>query len=605
MSSHIIRYALVALILIAAAPVALAEKRVALVIGNDGYESVTKLRKAVNDARAMAATLKSLGFSVTEATDGSRRELNRAIQTFINTIEPGDVAMFFFAGHGVEIGGENFLLPTDIPNAAPGQEGFIRNEAISLNDILIRLKAKKSRLNLVVLDACRNNPFSTVAGRSLGASRGLARIAAPQGTFVMYSADAGEQALDRLDDSDRNPNSVFTRTLIPLMKTPGKSLVDIARQARRQVRQLALSVSHQQVPAYYDSVLGDFYFAGKDKPDGTTPGTSTQTAIERDFELARQIGTKAAWEAFLRVHGDKGESFHVQLAKAALKKLAVGLFPEKENPPEKETETEHKTFRDCDQCPEMVAIPVGSFTLGSPESERSRTRNESPQRRITFSKPFAMGKYEVTVGEFETFVRETGYRAGNACYVNGKDLLPRNYRKPGFAQDENHPAVCINWNDATAYVKWLSRKTGKRYRLPSEAEWEYAARAGTQSPYPTGDSITTDDANYNGIPFQGNPSEGLWRKQTTPAGTFAANDFGLHDMMGNASEWTDDCWNETHAGAAQNGTARRSGRCNFRVRRGGAWSDYPMHLRSATRSGMEVNTRHDMLGFRVVRVVGR
>jgi len=244
-----------------------AQNRLALVMGNNAYENVAKLKKATNDAKGIGETLTSLGFEVTVATDSSRREMNRTLQTFNNSIDEGDIVLFFFAGHGVEIDGENYLLPIDVPDATSDQLEFIKAETIRLNTILQDLRAKKARLNLVILDACRNNPFSGAAGRSLGGRKGLARISAPQGTFVMYSADVGEAALDRLGDDDANPNSIFTRTLIPLMKTPGLDLVDTAREARRRVRKLALSVSHNQTPAYYDAVLGDFYFTSLDAPN--------------------------------------------------------------------------------------------------------------------------------------------------------------------------------------------------------------------------------------------------------------------------------------------------------------------------------------------------
>ena len=237
-----------------------AQRRLALVIGNDAYENITTLKKAANDARGIGDTLTDLGFEVTTATNISRREMNQTLQNFNNSIRADDIVLFFFAGHGVEIAGENYLLPIDVPDAKGDQLDFIKGETIRLNKVLEDLRARKAKLSLVILDACRNNPFTGSPGRSLGGKKGLARISAPQGTFVMYSADVGEAALDRLGDNDQNPNSIFTRTLIPLMKTPGIDLVDTAREARRQVRKLALSVRHNQTPAYYDAVLGDFYF---------------------------------------------------------------------------------------------------------------------------------------------------------------------------------------------------------------------------------------------------------------------------------------------------------------------------------------------------------
>ena len=255
------RSVLMVLALVLMPAFALAEAKVALVIGNDNYESVPKLKKAKNDALALEQALSDLGFEVIPAIDVTRREMNRQLQVFANTVKPGDVALLFYAGHAIEIDGENFLLPVDIPGAEPGQEAFVRSEAISLNRVLDRMRSTGARLNIAMLDACRDNPFAAANGRSVGGTRGLSRIAAPQGTFVMYSADAGQSALDRLNDADPNPNSVFTRNLLPLLKKPGMDLVEMARQTRRNVNKLAMTVGHEQTPAYYDSIIGTFRFS--------------------------------------------------------------------------------------------------------------------------------------------------------------------------------------------------------------------------------------------------------------------------------------------------------------------------------------------------------
>lgn len=264
---------------------AMAAKRLALVIGNDDYENILKLQKAVNDAEAMGSALESLGFNVTRALNTDRDEMSRIFEGFARKIQKGDTAMLFYAGHGVEINGENYLLPVDMPDAETGNADTIESQALALDNILARLRSRSAQLNLVVLDACRNNPFSGSgpATRSLGRGAGLARISAPQGTFVMYSADVGEAALDRLSEEDEDPNSVFTRTLIPLMQTPGMDLVDTAREVRRQVRTLARSISHNQTPAYYDAVLGDFFFTQK---DGGTPVAKGGKTADDDQKVA-------------------------------------------------------------------------------------------------------------------------------------------------------------------------------------------------------------------------------------------------------------------------------------------------------------------------------
>ena len=208
-----------------------------------------------------AASLSKLGFDVATGVNVSRTETNRKLQDFLNRIEPGDVALFYFAGHGVEIAGSNYLLPIDIPEATPGNEEFLKSEAISLNAVLDGLRERKARVTILVIDACRDNPFAIKTGRSVGGARGLALVVPPQGTFIMYSAGAGEAALDRLTDADPEPNSVFTRTFVPLLAQGGLNLPELARETRRRVHELAASAGQSQTPAYYDEVLGDFSFA--------------------------------------------------------------------------------------------------------------------------------------------------------------------------------------------------------------------------------------------------------------------------------------------------------------------------------------------------------
>lgn len=238
-----------------------AAKRLALVVGNNTYSNVNPLVKAENDADSIATKLTELGFQVMLHKNLNRRGFNQNLQAFLSKLEAGDEALFFFAGHGVEIRGQNYLLPTDIPNAGPGQESFVKSEAIGVNYVLSEIGRRKVRLTLLILDACRNNPFQKAGTRSLGRTRGLGTMEAPpEGTFILYSAGFGQSALDRLSDSDPHPNSVFTRTLVPMLSKPGLKLSDTARQVRRKVMKLASTVSHEQRPAYYDEVLGDFYF---------------------------------------------------------------------------------------------------------------------------------------------------------------------------------------------------------------------------------------------------------------------------------------------------------------------------------------------------------
>ncbi|MGI9385496.1 MAG: caspase family protein [Methyloligellaceae bacterium] len=256
-------------------------KRVALVVGNNAYQNVTSLKKAANDARTIAEILTETGFTVLRATNVDRRAFNQKLQDFATKLEPGDEALFYYAGHGVEINGRNFLLPVDIPAARPGQENLIKLEAIAIDRIIDIVRDRRARISILMLDACRDNPFKRDGTRSLGRSRGLALVEPPAGTFIMYSAGVGQQALDRLREDDPHPNSVYTRTLVPLLRQPGLALQKMARTVRQKVEALAGSISHSQRPAYYDEVTGDFFFVAP-----TSSGDEEKKPQEQQSETA-------------------------------------------------------------------------------------------------------------------------------------------------------------------------------------------------------------------------------------------------------------------------------------------------------------------------------
>ncbi len=249
-----------------------AAKRVALVIGNDTYESVPVLQKARNDARAMAEALTAMGFDVISANDVGRRAMSRALVEFERKIGPGDTALLFFAGHGFAIEGTNYLLPVDVPEVGPGEEGLVRDAAFAANGLADRMRRKGAATSVMILDACRDNPFAATGRRSIAGSRGLARMSPAEGMFVLYSAGSGQAALDRLGDNDANENSVFTRTLLAELARPELSMVQIAKRTQVQVRKLAAKVGHEQTPAYYDQIIGELYLAPK---SGVDKGTVT------------------------------------------------------------------------------------------------------------------------------------------------------------------------------------------------------------------------------------------------------------------------------------------------------------------------------------------
>jgi len=240
-------------------------------------------------------------------------------------------------------------------------------------------------------------------------------------------------------------------------------------------------------------------------------------------------------------------------------------------------------FRDCSDCPEMIAIPAGNFTMGSPPSEEGRYQDEGPQHRVTIAEAFALGLYDVTFAEWDACVTDggcNGYRPSD----NGWGRARR-------------PVINVSLKDAEAYAAWLSRKTGKSYRLPSEAEWEYAARAGTTTARYWGDELGTGHANCDGC-------GGQWEdRETAPVGQFKPNAFGLHDMLGNVWQWTEDCWSDDYEGAPSDGSAWRPGDCAHRVVVGGSWESIAQNLRSAARDSPTADGHANNIGFRVVRTL--
>ena len=253
------------LVVLGSAVAARAEKRVALVIGNIEYQYVPRLNTAVNDARIIAQTLRQLGFSVLVAENQSRHAMSEALLALDKTIEPGDTAFLFFAGHGFEIHGQNYLLPIDVPAAEEGQEELVRDAAFAADRIVERLQARGARVAIMVLDACRNNPFERPGARAVRGTGGLSAMPPVEGVFILFSAGAKQLALDRLSKNDSIQNSVFTRNFALKLLEPGLSLVQIAKRTQADVKRMAATVNHVQTPAYYDQIVGDVVL--NDPPD--------------------------------------------------------------------------------------------------------------------------------------------------------------------------------------------------------------------------------------------------------------------------------------------------------------------------------------------------
>ena len=240
-----------------AKPVVMARRR-ALVIGNDNYKNVTKLDNAVEDAKAMSEALEGLGYKVDLHANLTERAFKRALRNFRADLKGGEEVLFFYAGHGVQLGNSNYLLPVDLGSDSADQ---VRDESIELQRVLDDIAEQKTKFALAVIDACRDNPFKQT-GRAIG-GRGLAPTTAATGQMVMFSAGAGQQALDKLGQTDASPNGLFTRVFLEEMKKPGIPVDRVLRNVRQRVVTLARSVGHEQVPALYDQAIGEFYFKPK------------------------------------------------------------------------------------------------------------------------------------------------------------------------------------------------------------------------------------------------------------------------------------------------------------------------------------------------------
>jgi uncharacterized caspase-like protein len=345
---------------------ALAERRVALVIGIDRYDNLgpqAQLRKARGDAAAVARLLKDIGFDVIAKEDLTRSAFNSHWQDFLNKLMPGDSAAVYFAGHGVEFAGRSYLLPRDVPNLKPGRDELLRREALSLQEFLADLREKGTRLNLVILDACRDNPFEQGAGRSVGSRRGLAVTEPPpEGTFIMYSAGAGESALDQLSIADRDPNSVYTRHLLPLLKTPGMSLTEVAEQVRVLVRQMAETVQHRQTPAYYNQVLGRVCLAGGECGTRVAGGEAAEA-----WDRTKDTTSIPVLDAFIRRFGDTyyGDLARVKLAE--LKQAEAAKKKEEEAIAKEEAERQRLA---------MLKVEQGRKQIEEIERQRLKTEED-------------------------------------------------------------------------------------------------------------------------------------------------------------------------------------------------------------------------------------
>ena len=479
----------------------------ALVIGNSRYESLPAIESARTDTQQMALALQAAGFKVLRAGDVDKTIFDALLGKFEGLLNPEGTSVFYYAGHSVQISGENHIIPVDVALA----DG-VASETINISDILARMRAKSKR-SILILDACRSLPGLSKDGGTL--SPGCAKQSVSAGMLVILAAEPGDPLAQ---------DSLLAPSFIARAFKPGKDI----SAALAEVRQDIIDKSKGGQVIYYNSALEESEF--------TLNSTSKAEPTE----------------------------------------------PVQPNPPPQPTgpvtppPTETGgTQGDCASlCPEMVSILAGSFEMGNASGES----DEKPVHQVSIQ-AFSLGRYEVSIGEWRK------------CVTDGK------CRDPGKAQASNAgdiPVYNVTWEDAVAYANWLSGVTGKHYRLPTEAEWEYAARAGTSFAFSGGSDPSPDIVDCKDCGAEG--------KRPAPHGRgLAPNAFGLSGMSGGVAEWVMDCWLPNYGKHRSDGTAVEVANCSKRVLRGGSWRDDRKHVTVTKRAYYDQDVPYPNNGLRVAR----
>jgi len=616
------------------------EARVALVIGNGAYPDAP-LRNPVNDARAMKSALEACGFEATLLADASKRDMENAIRDFGDRIRNGAVGLFYFAGRGIQVKGINYLVPV---GANLEREDEVVYQAVEAGQVLDKMDSAKNRLNIMILDACRNNPFSR--NWRGGGDRGLAQVNAPTGSFIAFATAPGREAAD-----GKGEHGLYTEALLAQLREPGLELEKVFKRTREKVMAASLG---QQTPWESNSTVGDFCFVPAATATRTEPAPQSVQAREALGPPPPAIALIGGLQVLVNAPGTKiyvdgklsGEASptralnlaDVPVGEVRVKAEAAGYL-DRELPVTiqegqwvqarlvlaKRAAVEVRASAATAPPPGAVPparaaapsappaaalpgagafqnrfgmvfapIPAGRFAMGDPSGER----DEKPVHSVTIALPFAMQTTHVTVKQWQAFVDATGYvttmessggiRIHPHIGNNDTEIWPYSWRAPGLRQQADHPVVCISWDDAHAFIRWLNQEDpGKGYRLPTEAEWEYACRAGTKEPAPK---------DMDGMAwFWDNSGE-----TTHPVAGKAPNPWGLYDMLGNAAQLCEDWYGAGYYAVSPEVDPHGPPSGVLRVARGGDWRLTPGKFRPSFRNFPDDDRYALRVGFRLV-----
>ncbi len=551
------------------------EKRVALIVGNAGYREAGRLLNTLNDASDLAAKLGELEFDVTLKVELGLEEFDAVVDEFIEKAQGAKVALFYYAGHAIQLEETNYLVPID---AELQNERVIPRQTKPAQYIVERMEGAAA-ISLVFLDACRNNPLADrlrrnqrSSTRSVSLGRGLARVDdRGRDTLIVYSTEPGRIA----EDGAGTRNSPFMAGLLKHIDSPGLEVEVMLKRVTATVLEVTAKKQH---PQRLSKLVSEFYF----KPASSRHEAPPPRA------------------ALLRAESDQRDRRSLTLADERRLKPA-------------------DIFKECDLCPEMILLPRGEFEMGA--KEEANEKGEKPERVVTIARGLSVSKFEITVRQFEAFLNATARdgRLNERWFASGPQqvgssivLTGEGARSQFVAKTERHefPVTYVSWYGADAYAHWLSSRTGSTYRLLSEAEWEYAARAKSKSIYHFGDD-PRQLCNYANIADISGQKAHRWSPVTdcddgyadlAPVGRFQPNAFGLHDMLGNAAEWVADCWHPTYDNAPSDGSAWIvGGNCSQRMVRGGSFYNLWHAVRSSKRYSNAIYTKFDTIGFRVAR----